>query len=226
MTSNRFKPSNIKLLALFVLLSLSGCAARGDLQPQANRAAPQPSPAASQPPAESARAAPPLKKTGLTYEDRKSWREALKWPDECEQAFDYPDKSLAGIEANRLAEGRYLVAVTCTLGAYQGYQLYYLYDETKPEPAAKLLTFESRESQEDDSLTATQTTEVWGQPTFDEKTKELKVLNRFRGVGDCGFLATYEFVDGEPKLKELRAKPACDGKDGGGPEKWRKVVPR
>ncbi|HVF89547.1 MAG TPA: DUF1176 domain-containing protein [Blastocatellia bacterium] len=223
MSSNRFKPSKIKPLAFFLLLSLSVCAACDNLEPRADRAGPQPSPSASRPPVE---AAPRLKKTGLTYEDRKSWREVLKWPDECEQAFDYPDKSLSGIDVYRLADNRYLVAVTCTLGAYQGYQSFYLYDETKPEPVARLLTFESRESQEDDSLIETRTTEVWGQADFDEKTKELKVFNRFRGVGDCGFLATYEFSDGEPKLKELRAKPACDGKDGGGPEKWRRIVPR
>ncbi len=214
----------IKLLA-FLLLSLNGCAGHDDSPSRAARNGPEPSASAQGSPAEAPRAASSLKKSDLTYEDRKAWREILKWPDDCEQAFDYPDKNFGGLEFHRLADGQYLVAVTCTLGAYQGYQSYFFYDETAREPSSKLLTFESRESQDGDSLTETRSTEVWGQPDFDEKTKELKVFNRFRGSGDCGILATYEFADGAPKLKELRAKTACDGKDGGGPEKWRKIVP-
>ncbi|HYP27265.1 MAG TPA: DUF1176 domain-containing protein [Blastocatellia bacterium] len=222
MTSNGFIVSTRVALLSFSVLCFNSCSSHDSLPPRASETAQQSSPSPT--PAEAAKGAPALKKSDITYEDRKAWRAFLKWPDDCEEAFDYPDKSLGGVEVHRLSDRQHLVAVTCTLGAYQGYQFYYFYDETGPEPAAKLLTFESRESQDNDSLTETRTEEVWGQPTFDEKTKELKVFNRFRGPGDCGILATYEFVNGEPKLKELRAKTACDGKDGGGPEKWKKVA--
>jgi hypothetical protein len=157
------------------------------------------------------------------YEDRKTWRTVLKWSDDCEQAFDYPDKSYGGLEFYPLAEKQYLVEVLCTGGAYQGYQVYFFYDETKLPPAANPLTFDSFESQDEKSLTKIQTTELWGLPTFNENTKELTVLNKFRGIGDCGLLATYEFRDGEPKLKELRAKLVCDGEGAETPEKWERI---
>ncbi|MFP5260642.1 MAG: DUF1176 domain-containing protein [Blastocatellia bacterium] len=207
------------LLAVFLFVTVAGCAVQEQPRPGGNR------PAAAGP-AQPAKTAPALSKANLTYEDRKAWREILKWPDECEQAFDYPDKSFGGIEFHQLAEKQYVVQVTCTGGAYQGYQVYYFYDETGQQPAAKLLTFESRESQDEKSLTRTETTEVWGQATFDDKAKELKVFNRFRGAGDCGILATYGFVNGAPELKELRAKINCDGKGAENPEKWNKVAPR
>jgi hypothetical protein len=163
------------------------------------------------------------KNVQLTYEDRKTWRAVLKWSDDCEQAFDYPDKSYGGLEFYRLAEKRYLVEVVCTGGAYQGYQVYFFYDEAKRPPTAKALTFESFESQDEKSLTKIQTSELWGLPTFDENTKELTVLNKFRGMGDCGILASYEFRDGQPKLKELRAKLVCDGEGADAPEKWERI---
>ncbi len=222
MISNGFIGSTRVALLLFSVFYLNACSAQDNPPPRTSETSAQSSPS----PAGSTEAAPALKKSGITYEDRKAWRAALKWPDDCEEAFDYPDKNFGGIEVHGLSDRQYLVAVTCTLGAYQGYQLYYFYDETATGPAARLLTFESRESQDNDSLTEIRTTEVWGQPTFDEGSKELKVFNRFRGPGDCGILATYEFVNGEPRLKELRAKTACDGKDGGGPEKWKKIALR
>lgn len=214
MSFNPFKSSPRVRLLIFMLALLGGCRAQDGSPAAAGQSEPQGSPP------------PLLKRSGITYEDRKAWREVLKWPDECEEAFDYPDKSLGGIEVYRLADGQYLVEVTCTLGAYQGYQLFYFYDETAQKPEAALLAFESRESQDGDSLVETRVTEVWGEATFDESTKELRVFNRFRGPGDCGILATYEFVGREPKLKELRAKPACDGNDAGGPEKWKRVALR
>jgi hypothetical protein len=216
--------SRYLLLTFFLYAALSSCALHDKPSSNANQSAPESIPPSPQTKIEPIRPASSLNKTNLTYEDRKAWREVLKWPDECEQAFDYPDKSYGGIEFFELAEKQYLVQVTCTGGAYQGYQVYYFYDESNQQPASKLLTFESRESQDEKSLTRTQTTELWGQPTFDQKKKELTVLNKFRGIGDCGILATYGFVNGEPVLKQLRAKPACDGKGAENPEKWNKVA--
>lgn len=60
---------------------------------------------------------------------------------------------------------------------------------------------------------------------FDARTKRLRVLNKFRGPGDCGTLATYGFTDEGARLEELRAKTQCDGEDGGGPDRWKIVVP-
>jgi hypothetical protein len=217
------------LLVVFLLLGFGGCDIHEkppSITTNATKPASEPAPQAPQAQKEAAKTTPALNKTNPTYEDRKAWREILKWPDECEQAFDYPDKSYGGMEFYPLADKQYLVEVTCTGGAYQGYQVYYFYDESTQQPAAKPLTFESRESQDGKTLTKTETTELWGQATFDGSTKQLKVFNKFRGVGDCGILATYGFVNGEPQLKELRAKVVCDGKGGGNPEKWNKIALR
>lgn len=220
----RTNVSRYLLLIFFLSAALSSCALQDKPSSNTNQHAQESAPPSPQAKAGPARTASSLNKRNPTYEDRRAWREILKWSDECEQAFDYPDKSYGGIEFYELAEKRYLVQVTCTGGAYQGYQVYYFYDEAQQPPTAKLLTFESRESQDEKSLTRTQATEMWGQPTFDQKTKELKVLNKFRGIGDCGILATYGFANGEPVLKELRAKLACDGKGAENPEKWNKVA--
>jgi len=162
----------------------------------------------------------PLAKADLTLADRAAFRRALGWSDECESAFDAADSGYGGIEVDTLAPGRYLIGVVCTRGAYQGYRLYYFYDDKRQPPAARALTFETRESPDERSLVRTTTRELWGLPTFDRRTRQLRVLNKFRGPGDCGTLATYRFVEGVPELAELRAKLACDGKGAAEPEQW------
>jgi len=128
-----------------------------------------------------------------------------------------------GIEVYALSPGRSLVEVRCAWGAYQGSQVYYLFDETRQPPGALPLTFEVRESPDDRSLVKSETREVWGLSTFDPKTGQLSVLNKFRGPGDCGTLATYGFAAGEARLTALRAKTACDGQGGEEPEKWPEI---
>jgi len=162
----------------------------------------------------------PLAKPDLTLADRAAFRRALGWSDECESAFDAGDSGYGGIEVDALAPGRYLIGVVCARGAYQGYRVYYFYDETRQPPAARALTFETRESPDERSLVRTSTSELWGLPTFDRRTRRLRILNKFRGPGDCGTLATYRFVEGMPELAELRAKLACDGKGAAAPERW------
>jgi hypothetical protein len=60
-------------------------------------------------------------------------------------------------------------------------------------------------------------------PTFDAKTGQLSVLDKFRGPGDCGTLATYAVADGQARLVALRAKVACDGQGAEAPEKWPEI---
>jgi hypothetical protein len=166
-----------------------------------------------------------MSKENVTRDGRKAWRRVLKWPDSCEEGYDYPDPALGGVAFHALAKGRYLAEVVCTLGAYQGYQRYYLLDESAPQPTARPLTFSTYEAtgKQGQALTRTQTEELWGSPEFDPKTRRLKVMNRFRGTGDCGTLAVYAFDSGDPQLQEFRAKTACDGRGAGNPGKWPRV---
>jgi len=166
-----------------------------------------------------------LSKQSVTRDGRKTWREVLGWPDSCEESYDYPDPALGGIAFHALGDERYLVEVVCTLGAYQGYQRYYLLDESGPQPTAWPLMFVAYEAsgKQGQTLKRIQTEEVWGSPQFDASTKRLNVTHKFRGSGDCGTLAVYSFDASDPQLEALRAKTACDGRGAGAPEKWPRV---
>lgn len=155
--------------------------------------------------------------------DRASWRAVLHWPEDCELAFRQTAAEGEGIEVDPLGPGRSLLQVRCAWGAYQGSQMYYLYDEMKRPSGTGPLDFEVRESPDDRSLVPATTPEVWGLPAFDPKTGALTVLDKFRGPGDCGTLATYRFDGGRARLVQLRAKTACDGQGAETPERWPEV---
>jgi hypothetical protein len=62
--------------------------------------------------------------------------------------------------------------------------------------------------------------EITGLPEFNNSAKTLTILNRYRGVGDCGSYATYAFEGDRALLKEFRAKLDCDGQGAEHPEQW------
>ncbi len=178
---------------------------------------PVPAAAASSP-------APQLARTNLTRADRAAWRRVLGWPADCEEAFTASAAADApGIEVDPLSPGRSLVEVRCAWGAYQGSQVYYFYDETRKPAGVLPLTFEVRESPDDRSLVPSETREVSGLSTFDARTGQLTILDKFRGPGDCGTLATYDFAAGQARLAKLRAKVACDGEGAEAPERWPEI---
>ena len=232
----KLRAGGAAVLSCLTLILLGGCSAPGGAtpgkvegpQPEATGAA-HATPATATPTASAAAnntAGSSLRKSNLSPGDRRAWRGILKWPDECEEAFEQTmGKETAGLEFYELSAGRYLVEIVCTTGAYQGYQFYSYLDETKSPPAARLLTFETYESEDEDKLQKTEKQEMWGLPEFDAKTKRLRILNKYRGPGDCGSLARYEFPEGSPVLKEFREKSKCDGKGAGNPEKWRRISP-
>lgn len=212
-----------------LLLALGACTKYREQQSdnvgalvQKNQSAVQESPATAQTPSPP-KLSPP--KINLSYKDRKAWHDIIKWPQSCEEAFESTmSKKTVGLEFYELADKQYLIEIKCTLGAYQGFQVYTYLDETQSRPVAKLLTFVTYESKDYDKLDNTKTEELWGLPEFNPTTKELHILNKFRGPGDCGTLATYSFQRGTPKLEEFRAKTACDGKGSNNPESWDKVA--
>jgi hypothetical protein len=178
--------------------------------------APAPTPAATPAP-------PPAAKPAPLPSGRAAWRAVLGWPDDCEQAFRETAAEGEGIEVYPLGPARSLVEVRCAWGAYQGSYLYYRYDQSSKPPGAGPLEFEVRESPDEASLVPGKSTEIAGLPTFDAKTGELTVLDKFRGPGDCGTLATYRFDEGQARLVALRAKAACDGQGAETPERWPQV---
>jgi hypothetical protein len=197
-----------------LVLATSPVAAGASAQPVSRTAAQQ----------AQATAAP--KKTDLTYADRAAWRKSLNWPDDCEQAFEATtSKDMAGLKFYKLAPRQHLVEVMCARGAYQGEQRFLFYDETGPSPTARLLSFKTYEAPDEkyESLKPQETVEIWGLAKFNAQAKELTILNKFRGAGDCGAYSRYGFEKGTPQLKEFRAQLACNGRGGRDPRKWRKI---
>lgn len=169
-----------------------------------------------------------LKKENLSYADRQAWRSRLNWPQDCESSFDYPDKSLGGLDFYELSDKHYLVQVTCTLGAYQGTYVFLQLDESVSPAKSKVLHFVNFEDSGESGparLQKTQAIEITGTPEFDQTTKQLRIVNKFRGIGDCGFLTSYTFPNGEPQLTSLQGKLDCDGK-ATSPRDWKKLTPR
>jgi len=226
----------LSLVLLLAALSAVACApqenaGRGNANEAAAAKAETPTagkPSQTQTPTTAARASLPPTEGKLTPADRKAWREIIRWPEECEEAFAGTAGRAgdnAGLEFFELGEGRRLVKVLCAGGAYQPSQVFAIVNEAGATPSAKVLTFDVYESPGDDKLEKTSATELWGLADFDARTKQLKVHNRFRGPGDCGTLSTYGFDAAGPVLKELRADTLCDGKGAENPERWKKVTP-
>lgn len=61
-------------------------------------------------------------------------------------------------------------------------------------------------------------------PTFNAKTKELEIFSKSRGVGGCGHLASYKFINGKPVVKEARAQSCEYNPVVLEPKRWPKVA--
>jgi hypothetical protein len=103
-----------------------------------------------------------------------------------------------------------------------------LLDESiSPQKTALLrfVTYEDSGEQASGRLQKTETAELNGTPEFDQGTKQLRILNKFRALGDCGFQTTYSFPKGQPELTLLQGKLICDGKGASNTRDWKKLPP-
>jgi hypothetical protein len=154
---------------------------------------------------------------------RADWHRVLAWSEDCEQAFQATGGGQQGLEFYRLDDKSVLAEVACALGAYQGSQQYFLVSPgsafSRPVQAVVFPTYEAV-GPEGKTLVARKVTELTGIPAFDKTTKVLKILNRYRGAGDCGAYAVYSFQSQRAVLKEFRAKLDCDGSGAEHPENW------
>ena len=155
---------------------------------------------------------PPAKKHNLTLEDRKEWFAILKWPRSCEEAYDTVGAFPESLTFWELEPGKYLVRITCARGAYNPVLTFMSYDETVSPPISSVLNFKTYYRDNGAVKTATEP-EVMGWSAFNEKTKELVILAKIRGMGDCGKRAVYQIKNGQALLREFRAKFNCDGKE-------------
>jgi Protein of unknown function (DUF1176) len=112
------------------------------------------------------------------------------------------------------------VAVSCILGAYQGTQRLWLLDAAgKPAPA----TFHVYEDPGSGKPTAVRRRQLLGGIVFAPAGGRLTLLDKARGVGDCGIYSVFRLSGPRFVPVETRAKTACDGKLGGGPTRWPKL---
>ena len=110
-----------------------------------------------------------------------------------------------------VSNGKYLVEVLCFLGAYQGNYEYFLYDRKASEVILKPLDFDIFEIDDSGKITKKQSHSIGGLTEFIPDKQELTVLTKYRGLGDCGALAKYQWQQEKFKLLEYRIKEKCDG---------------
>ena len=160
---------------------------------------------------------------------RETWRERLKWPDDCEEEFKdsagpgaFPGEA-AGVETYSLGASERLAVVQCGLYAYQISFVALLFDAAGNAPG-RLVTLKDYGRETSGKVTSGESTETAGEPVFDEHGKTLTVLSKSRGVGDCGSLVTYGFESGRAVVREARAQACFDDKRKWiDPAKWPKV---
>jgi hypothetical protein len=110
-----------------------------------------------------------------------------------------------------VSDGKYLVEVLCFLGAYQGNYEYFLYDRQASGVILKPLEFDIFEIDDSGKITKKQSNSIGGLTEFIPEKQELTILTKYRGLGDCGALAKYQWQQEEFKLLEYRIKNECDG---------------
>jgi hypothetical protein len=167
---------------------------------------------------------PPIGK--VASKDRSVWLKIIKWPADCEEAFQrtYGERGahdFGGLEFHRLNKDQYLVEIACYPGAYQPGSIFAWYDPRTS--SAKLLKFKGRES-EDDQGKELSYSEIDGFTTYRSKARVLMILSKYRGPGDCGFYGLYKFVRGQPVLIEAREQDCDDShpRRNSDPTRWPK----
>lgn len=176
-----------------------------------------------------------LKPENLTSRDRLRWRETLQWSEECEKGVSHYGDDFVGLHFYPLPNQKYLVRVTCSLGAYQGSQIFFLIDEKSGKSPAQLLSFEqifeiepeSTDNLSDLSLKKEMNSPfrrfidsfMWGTITVAHNHFQMTNLNRYRGSGGCGTQTRYDIGQIPPKIIEFRAKIECTTENIA-PDKW------
>ncbi|ACK69914.1 putative lipoprotein [Gloeothece citriformis PCC 7424] len=106
---------------------------------------------------------------------------------------------------------QYLVEFLCFLGAYQGNYEYFLYENTASKPKITPLSLPIFELDQSGKITKSDTRSIGGLPEYNPEQQTLTVVTKYRGLGDCGSLAKYQWEEKQFKIVEYRIKRSCDG---------------
>jgi hypothetical protein len=153
-----------------------------------------------------------------TAQDRAEWRDALNWPRSCEREWASARSTFAGVVVYPTGTPRWLVSVTCSPGAYQGTELLYLVD--RGLNAVGPISLHVYRDRGNGKARLTRETKVLGTIQFNRGTGRLVVLDKFRGVGDCGILSVFRLQKERFYPLAVRAKLSCDGKGPFNPYRW------
>ena len=179
---------------LIAALAAGGCRRREQPSPGSEGPAGSPNPAQTTP------------------KSRADWRQRVRWPDECENAFSQTSggENGSGVRTYSLPDRKQLLEVRCARGAYQPSQVFAV---VAPDAVAgTLLTFPVATVADNGTAEWDHAQEVWGSATFDAATARLTMVNQARGLGDCGTAVVYELGmagRSEVGVVSARAKP-CD----------------
>lgn len=124
----------------------------------------------------------------------------------CQWLGENKDPSVYEVESFDLDGGRMLYVVGCVRGAYQGTSLVFLRDTD----GLRVLSF----PEYSDELGWSGTQEI-GYDSFDPRTRTLHTYVKFRGIGDCGATARYQWTDYGFKLLEYRYRAECASDENG-----------
>ena len=132
---------------------------------------------------------------------RDVWFSRLQWPTEdCPVVSPIPSKS--GVEVLRIDNTRSWVRVRCERWAYQGTEMLYLRLGGKHT----LLRFPQPDSRGKKALKRDASPLLVGSTILDVQRLTVAVLNKSRGIGDCGQYAVYAADTARPRLLSLRVR--------------------
>lgn len=136
--------------------------------------------------------------------------QALTELNACEGQIDVSvsDKNSSIYQINKQ---KYLVEFLCFLGAYQGNYEYFLYENTISKPKITPLSLLVFEVDQSGKITKNNTRSIGGIPDYNPEQQTLTIVTKYRGLGDCGSLAKYQWQEKEFKILEYRVKATCDG---------------
>jgi hypothetical protein len=155
-----------------------------------------------------------------TSADRAEWRSLLHWPTSCERSWRQSGAVGAGID-RWPAQGRtHLVAVECFEGAYQARSVIYLVGARRAVTGP--MRFRIYVDLGNGPKPRTQTA-ILGVLSFRPMSGRLTVLDKGRGIADCGIYSVFRLHAKAFVPVEARAKTACDNKPPFDPTRWPKL---
>lgn len=141
-----------------------------------------------------------------TRSDRAAWKKLLDWPATCDASWrGEPGAGIAGVWP--IGSGSHLVAVDCSLFAYQGTSMVFVLDATG-RPLGPLV-FHIYVDPGTGKPTPTKTAAPLGQIQFVTATGILSVTDLAAGSGVCGIYSTFKFSGTELVPVAARARETC-----------------